>query len=56
MDVLDCLKFPPLISVPWACADDFYEFLTMVIEGVVHSIHKVVIRSSFSVIQRHKVS
>ena len=33
-----------------------YEFLTMVTEGVVHSVCKVVIRSSFGVIQRHKVS
>ena len=33
-----------------------YEFLTMVTKGVVHSVHKVVIRSSFGAIQRHKVS
>ena len=33
-----------------------YEFLTMVTEGVVHSVHKVVIRSSFHVIRQHKVS
>ena len=32
-----------------------YEFLSTVTEDVVHGVHKVVIRSSFSVIQRHKV-
>ena len=36
-----------------ACA---YEFLTTVTEGVVHGVHKVVIRSSFGVIRQHKVS
>ena len=36
-----------------ACA---YEFLTTVTEGVVYGVHKVVIRSSFVVIRRHKVS
>ena len=29
-----------------------YEFLTMVTEGVAHGVHKVMIRSSFGVIQR----
>ena len=29
-----------------------FEFLTMVTEGVVHGVHKVVIWSSFSVIQQ----
>ena len=29
-----------------------YEFLTVVTEGVVHSVHKVAIQSSFDVIQR----
>ena len=33
-----------------------YEFLTTVNEGVVHGLHKVVIRSSFGVIRRRKVS
>ena len=35
-----------------------YEFLTyiMVTEGVVHSVYKIVIRSSFGVMRRHKVS
>ena len=33
-----------------------YEFLIMVTKGVVHSVHKVVIHSFFSVIQRHKVN
>ena len=37
----------------WACAD---EFLATVTERVVHSVHKVVTRSSFGVIWRHKVS
>ena len=32
-----------------------YEFVTMVTEGVVHGVHKVVIRS-FDVIRRHKAS
>ena len=36
-----------------ACA---YEFLTMVSEGVVHYVHKAMIRFSFSLIWRHKVS
>ena len=44
MEVLNCLKFPPLISVPWArfcaCA---YQFLTTVTEGVVHSVHNLFI-------------
>ena len=33
-----------------------YEFRSTVTEGVVHSVHKIVIQSSFGVIQRHKVS
>ena len=52
--VLKYLKFPPLILVPRACADNFahahMNFLSMVIEGVVHGVHKIVIRPSFSVI------
>ena len=36
-----------------ACA---YGFLTMVTEGLIHIVHKVVIWLSFSVIQWHKVS
>ena len=32
-----------------------YKFLSMVTEGVVHGVHKVVIWSSFGVIWRHKV-
>ena len=36
-----------------ACA---YEFLTTVTKGVVHGVHKVMIWSSFCVIQRHKVT
>ena len=36
-----------------ACA---YEFLNTVTEGVVHSVHKVVIRSSFGVMWQHKAS
>ena len=36
-----------------ACVD---EFLTTVTIGVVHGVCKVVIRSSFGVIQQHKVS
>ena len=31
-----------------------YEFLSMVTEGVIHNVHKVVIQSSFSVIRVHK--
>ena len=37
----------------YACA---YEFLTVVTQGVVHGVHKIVIRSAFGVIQQHKVS
>ena len=33
-----------------------YELLTVVTEGVVHGVHKVVIQSSFGVTRRHKVS
>ena len=33
-----------------------YEFLSTVAEGMVNGVYKVVIRLSFSVIQRHKVS
>ena len=33
-----------------------YKFLTMVKEGVVHGVHKVVIGLSFGVIWQHKVS
>ena len=33
-----------------------YKFLTTITEGVVHGVYKVVIRSSFCIIQRHKVS
>ena len=58
---------PPL---PCACYQSFkifermrirfcvcaYEYFSMVTEGVVHGVHKVVIRSSFGVIRRHKVS
>ena len=36
-----------------ACA---YEFLTMVTEGVVQGVHKVVIRLSFGVTLRHEVN
>ena len=36
-----------------ACA---YELFTMETKGVVHSVHKVVIRPSFDVIRLHKVS
>ena len=36
-----------------ACA---YEFIPVVTEGVIHGVHKVVIRSSFGIIRRHKVS
>ena len=32
-----------------------YGFLTTVTEGVVHGVHKVAIRLSFGVLQRHKV-
>ena len=32
------------------------EFLTMVTEGVVHGVHRVLIRSSFGVKLQHKVS
>ena len=32
-----------------------YQFLTTVTEGVVCGVHKVVIRTSFGVISRHKV-
>ena len=53
MEVLNSLKFPPLISVPWVCA---YEFPTTVTEGVVHGIHKVVIWPSFGLIRQHKAS
>ena len=55
--VLKCLKFLPLNVGMYrrmrACTD---EFLAMVIEGVVHSVYKVVTQSSFSVVRRHKVS
>ena len=34
----------------WVCAFA-YKFLTMVTEGVVHGVHKVVIQSSFGVIR-----
>ena len=33
-----------------------YEFVTMATKGVVHSVHTVVIRSSFGVIWQHKES
>ena len=33
-----------------------YKFLTSVTEGVVHGVHKVVIRLSFGEIRSHKVS
>ena len=33
-----------------------YEFLTTITTGVIHGVHKVVIRSSFGVIWRYKVS
>ena len=40
-----------------ACVNAYtYEFLTKVTAGVAHSVHKVVIWSSFGVIRRHKVS
>ena len=53
-EVLTCLKLPPLNLVRFhACA---YEFLTTAPEGVVHGVHRVVMRLSFGVIQRHKVS
>ena len=61
-EVLKCLKFPPLNFVPWTCADNSEhahcadEFLATVAEGVVHSVYKVVTRSSFSVIRQHKAS
>ena len=51
MEVLKCLKFPPLILVPWACADKYnhvqMNFFATVTEGVAHGVHKVVSRSSF---------
>ena len=36
-----------------ACA---YECLTTVTEGVVHGVHKIVVRSSFGVIRQYKES
>ena len=36
-----------------ACA---YHFLTTVTEGVVHSVHRVVIQSSSGIIQQHKAN
>ena len=33
-----------------------YEFLSVITEGVVHSVHKVLSQSYFSVILQHKVS
>ena len=55
-EVLNCLKFPPLISVLWACTDNFvHEFLIMVTKGVVHGLHKVMNQLSYCVIRRHKV-
>ena len=51
-EVFKSLQFPPLNSVPWACADNFehaYAFLTTITKGVVNSVYKVVIQSSFGV-------
>ena len=56
MDILKWLKFPPLNNMCIVgmrrhfCA---YDFLTTVTKDVVHGVHKVVIRSSFGVIQRN---
>ena len=33
-----------------------YTFLTMISEGVVHGVYKVVIRLSFGVVRQHKVT
>ena len=45
MEVLKCFKFLSLKSVLWACTDKcepcIDEFLTMVTEGVVHGVYKV---------------
>ena len=39
-----------MVSMHRFCART-YEFLTMITKGVVHSVHKVVIRSSFAIIR-----
>ena len=60
MEVLKCLKFPPLISELWGCAEESehaqLNFRATVTEGVVHGVYTVVTRSSFGVIQRHQTS
>ena len=48
MGILKCLKFPPLISEPWVCAEESKSehaqdrFLATVAEGVVHGVYKIV--------------
>ena len=54
-EVLERLKFGT-VGIRRRFHACVYEFLTMVTEGVVHVVHKVVIWSSFAVILRHKVS
>ena len=52
-EVLDSLEFLLMWRRFCACV---YEFLTTITEGLVHSVHKLVIRSSFGVIRRHNLS
>ena len=59
-EIFKCLKFSTLNLVPWACKDENVqcadELLTMVTEGVVNSVNKVVTGLTFSVIWQHKAS
>ena len=62
MEILKCLKFPPLNFVLWACIDKrehaqmTVTTLTTITEGVVQGVYKVVTWSSIGVTWRHKVS